>query len=143
MDETKKLEFPLFTLRLSVFVVFLLWSIDKIIRPEHAAAVFHHFYFISELKSSVSVAIGAAQLLLSVAFVLGVKKKFTYGLVFLLHLISTAACYKQYMQPYGDINLLFFAAFPMLAASYALYVLRDEDTLWVIGPRAAEKSSKY
>jgi hypothetical protein len=38
----------------------------------------------------------------------------------------------------GFDNLLFFAAWPMLAACFALYLLRDLDTLGVVGGRPQE-----
>ena len=36
----------------------------------------------------------------------------------------------------GFDNLLFFAAWPMLAACFALYLLRDLDTLGVVSGRS-------
>jgi putative oxidoreductase len=47
--------------------------------------------------------------------------------VFVFHAISTVASYRQYLDPFA--NLLFFAAWPMLAACYTLYILRDFDTI--------------
>jgi hypothetical protein len=35
-----------------------------------------------------------------------------------------------------DRDLLFFAAWPMLAAFFALYLLRDFDTRWTVGHEA-------
>jgi len=80
----------------------------------------------------VSYIIGAVELLIIFGFVLGYRKKVTYGLIFLFHAVSTLSCYNQYMSPFGEMHLLFFAAWPMLAACYALYVLRDQDTLWAL-----------
>jgi hypothetical protein len=51
-------------------------------------------------------------------------------LVFVLHGISTLSSYRQYLDPFD--NLLFFAAWPMLAACFALYSLRDLDTRWTL-----------
>jgi len=53
-----------------------------------------------------------------------------YGAVLLLHGISTLSAYKQYLHPFEPHNLLFFAAWPMLAACFALYYLREADVLW-------------
>lgn len=36
---------------------------------------------------------------------------------------------RQYLHPFEGVNLLLFAAWPMLAACLALYALRDADTL--------------
>ena len=40
--------------------------------------------------------------------------------------------FKQYLAPFEGPNLLFYAAWPMLAACFALYRLRDLDTLWAV-----------
>lgn len=45
----------------------------------------------------------------------------------LLHAVSTFSSFPQYLDPFK--NLLFFAAWPMLAACIALYLLRDLDTM--------------
>jgi len=128
-----RLELSLLLLRLGVFVVMIIWSIDKFVRPEHAAQVYQHFYFSPAFGTGVSYLIGIVQLVLVVGFVLGVKKTLTYGAVFVMHAISTLSSYKQYLAPYADApNILFFAAWPMLAACIALFLLRDRDTLWTV-----------
>jgi len=134
MNQTKSLPMALFFLRLSVFVVFLMWTLDKFIRPDHTASVFEAFYFSPTFGAAVSYAIGAVELLLILGFLVGFKKKLTYGAVLVLHLISTVSTYAQYLAPYEEINLLFFTAWPMLAACYALYVLRDHDTIGTFSP---------
>jgi len=123
----------LFFLRFSVFLVFLVWSVDKLVRPEHASLVFQNFYKLPSFGPLASYALGAGQILLSFTFLLGICKRYTYGAVFVLHLISTVSSYRQYWQPYENVNILFFAALPMLAACFALFVMRDQDTLLTLG----------
>jgi putative oxidoreductase len=50
--------------------------------------------------------------------------------------VSTLASFGKYVAPFEPHNLLFFAAWPMLAACIALYLLRDSDTLLSASPRA-------
>jgi hypothetical protein len=57
------------------------------------------------------------------------QKRYTYGLVLVFHGVSTLSSWKQYIL---EPNLLFFAAWPMLAACIALYLLRDLDTLFTV-----------
>ncbi len=133
MNVNHRIPLALFLLRVGVFIVMLIWTIDKFVRPEHAAAVYQAFYFISGLGAPVFYVIGSLELLLIVGFVLGVQKRLTYGAVFLLHAVSTFSSFKQYLAPFEGPNLLFFAAWPVLAACFALYYLRDQDTQWVIG----------
>jgi hypothetical protein len=121
------LRLALFLLRVSVFIVMAMWSLDKIISPGHAAAVFENFYGLSGMGGGILLAIGLVQLALEVAFVLGLWRLWTYGYVVIAHGISTLSSWRQYLDPFD--NLLFFAAIPMLAACIALFLLRDEDTL--------------
>jgi len=49
------------------------WTIDKFIRPEHAAAVFKGFYFIEGLDQSIYFIIGAIEMMIILAFLLATK----------------------------------------------------------------------
>ena len=129
MGKEKRLQVSLLLLRLGVFIVMLMWTVDKFVRPEHASAVYANFYFIEGLGHTVYVVIGAVELLVILAFVAGWKKGLTYAAVLVLHAVSTLSSYQQYLAPFEGPNLLFFAAWPMLAACIALYLLRDHDTL--------------
>ena len=73
--------------------------------------------------------IGGMEIIILLLFLAGYKKKYTYGAVLLFHAVSTLSSFKQYLAPFDGPNLLFFAAWPMLAACFALFLLRDGDTL--------------
>ncbi len=135
MNNTARVPLALFFLRLSVFLVMTMWTIDKFVRPDHAASVFENFYGLGGLGATIMYAVAGVELLLLLAFVLGIAQRFTYGLVLLLHAVSTLSSFRQYFQPFEKANLLFFAAWPMLAACFALYYLRDMDTRWRIAAR--------
>lgn len=131
-DQDKNLKLSLLLLRLGVFLVMFIWTFEKFVNPGHGIKIFEHFYFISGLGANIMYVIGALEMLLILAFVAGYKKKITYGAVALLHAVSTFSSFKQYLNPF-DGNMLFFAAWPMLAACIALFLLRDSDTKWTIG----------
>ncbi len=78
-------------------------------------------------------AIGGIEVIVLLLFVAGYKKTFTYGVVLALHAVSTLSSFKQYLAPFDGPNLLFFAAWPMLAACIALFLLRDQDRMWSVG----------
>jgi len=138
MNTEKRIPLALLMLRIGIFIVMLFWTIDKFVRPDHALTVYKYFYFIGGLGKNLIYVIGGVELLLMIGFLVGFKKRLTYGLVMILHAISTISSYKQYLDPYADgPNLLFFAAWPMLAACFALYYLRDLDTLGVIDKKTA------
>ena len=128
----KNLRKALLSLRLGVFIVMFMWTIDKFINPNHTARVFSKFYMLDGFSTSIFYVLGAIQLLLVLGFLVGFKKRITYGTILLMHAVSTLSSYMMYLDPWGPRNLLFFAAWPMLAACYSLYILRDEDTLFTI-----------
>lgn len=131
MTEKNRIEYSLFLLRLGVFIVMFVWTLDKFINPEHAAIVYKHFYFM-DVELSMMTIVAVVEMAIILAFVAGLYKRFTYGFVIIVHGISTLSSWKQYTV---DINLLFFAAWPMLAACVALYLLRDLDNKWVLAKK--------
>ena len=128
-NASRNLAISLMLLRLGIGVVFLMWTIDKFINPGHAASVFERFYMIKGLTSTLAYAVGAVQLCLVGAFLVGACRWLTYPIVMVLHAISTFSSYAKYVDPWTYPNLLFFAAIPMLSACTALWLLRDHDTM--------------
>ena len=124
------LTLSLFLLRLGVFIVMFVWTLDKFIDPTHGVRVYESFYMISGLGNQIMMALGAIEMVIILAFMAGLWKRYTYGFVMLIHSVSTFSAWEKYTI---DINLLFFAAWPMLAACVALYLLRDQDTKFTIG----------
>lgn len=120
-------------LRYGVFLVFLGWTLDKFLNPGHATKVFQGFYGISLPGNAILFGLAALELAIILAFLAGLWKTYTYGFVLVFHGISTLSSYEQYIPHYGaEVNLLFFAAWPMLAACWVLFVLRDLDTRWTL-----------
>ncbi len=133
MTERDRIATALVLLRAGIFVVMLMWTLDKLVNPGHGLRVLEGFYGIAGIGSGVLAAIAIAELILILAFVVGFQKRLTYGAVMVLHGLSTLSSYRQYLDPFS--NLLFFAAWPMLAACVALYLLRDLDTRWTVGSK--------
>lgn len=114
--------------RISIFIAMIIWVIDKFANPDHAAAVFEAFYGIGGIGPAVSYLLGTLQLAIMLAFLVGFQKKISYGLVLLMHTASTLVSFPKYLAPFESANILFYASWPMLAACFALYYLRDLDT---------------
>jgi hypothetical protein len=129
-DLKNRLQWSLLTLRLGVFIVMIMWTLDKFVNPEHSMKIFDKFYGISGLNEMIPYVVGTIQLILMIAFVAGVKQRLTYGIVFLMHGLSTLSSFNQYLD--GFNHLLFFAAWPMWAACFTLYLLRDQDVKFTI-----------
>ena len=125
------LQWSLLFLRVGVFIVMFIWTLDKFVNPAHSVKIFEHFYKIDGLNDIMAYGLGALQLILVIAFLFGIKKRLSYGLIFLIHAGSTLSAYALYIDAFN--NLLFFAAWPMLAACAALYLLRDADTKFTLG----------
>lgn len=106
-----------------------MWTIDKFVNPEHAAAVFKKFYMIDSLTSTLAYGVGALQAVVVIAFIAGAFRNVSYLIVLVLHSISTFSSYAKYIDPWTYPNLLFFAAIPMLSACFALWLLRNYDNL--------------
>lgn len=123
------LAWSLLGLRLGVVLVMAMWTIDKFLFPEHAAAIFRIFYGVTDLSASAAYVIGALQAAVLAAFLIGFQKRWATAAIFAIHLVSTLASFPKYLDPWTSPNLLFFAAWPMLAAIVALYLLRDFDSL--------------
>jgi len=108
MTEDKTLGWALFSLRLGLAILFLIWALDKLVNVEHGQAVFGKFYG-QEISTTIVYALGALQLLLVLAFTIGKFKSVTYGALLLMHLATTVVSLK-------------------MGALIALFLLRDRDT---------------
>jgi putative oxidoreductase len=108
------------------------WTVDKFVEPQHASKIMVEFYSVGGVGNFVIYFLAMIELAVIVAFLLGFAKQWSYGLVLLMHAVSTLSSYKKYLHPFEPPNLLFFAAIPMLAACFVLYYLREADVLWTI-----------
>jgi hypothetical protein len=136
MDMSRRLALSLLLLRLTLALVFGAWAADKFVNPEHGAAVLQAFYGLSGVPTNAVHALGAAQAALVLAFLLGVARTWSYGAVLVMHAITTAVSRKAYL---GLDNILFFSAWPMLAALIALFLLREQDTMLTLGGRGRRR----
>ncbi len=131
MTMENRIRISLLSLRLGVFVVMLVWTLDKIFRPGHAGMIFRDYYYLPDPGSGLLTAIGVAEIVILLLFLLGIRKTMSYGLVLLFHTVSTITPVYQY----ASGQLLFYAALPMWAACFTLFLLRDTDTLFTIGKK--------
>ena len=136
MTEQTRLQLSLLLLRLSVFLVMAIWTIDKFVNPSHTAGIFEKFYAIPGVGSVLVWGLAILEVVLILAFVAGLKKRLTYGAVLVLHGVSTFSAFREYLAPFEGAHLLFFASWPMLAACIALYLLRDQDRLLTFDNRS-------
>ena len=118
----------LFILRLGLGIFIMLWGLDKLFAPEATVMIFKHFY-LSNIGVTAAYVLGGLETLLGLIIILGKWKKYSYGIAMIMHAVSTLSTTKLLINPFGD-NHLFIAAIPVLAAFIALYLMREEDTLY-------------
>ena len=90
------------------------------------------YYKIPAIPDIVGTILAVAMMALLIAFLVGFKKKISYGLVFILHAIGTVMTIPALIPFVGlsGYNQLFLAAIPTAFAMLLLYCLRDEDTMF-------------
>ena len=128
MNQTN-LKLPLFILRATIALFFLVWALEKFVDPETTIAIWKAFYMVENLPLAAAYAIGALQIGVVICFFLGILKFWSYGFLMAIHALSTLSTYEQLLNPYEGHNHLFVAAIPTLGALIALFLLRDRDTL--------------
>ena len=115
--------------RLALAAFMAVWAVDKIVRPEHASGVFGYFYGIP-LAQHLTWIVGAIELVVILAFALGLLKTYSYLALFLVHAFGTATTLRTLAHPYGEGSaILFWAAVPVLAAFWTQFTLRHEDVI--------------
>lgn len=118
----------LLAIRLATAAFLLVWVARKLLTPEASTGIFANFYGVP-IGAEVVAALGAAQLLVVLAFAAGAFKVFSYGAVLVMHAVSTLSTWDRLLDPFTSPNALFWAAVPTLAAILALFLLRGEDQL--------------
>jgi putative oxidoreductase len=121
----------LFLLRVGLGFFLLLWSCDKFAEPGTTVNIFQGFYKIP-ISTSAAYVIGSVEALISMLFIAGAWRSYTYAIGLALHAISTFASWRQLTSPFSQGHHMFVAAIPVLTAFIALYILRDRDTLWAL-----------
>ena len=129
LKKANRTAIALLIMRLSVFLVMLIWTMYRFVRLEHATSLSEYFYSYTGATAGLAYMLAIAEFVLLTAFMLGMAPRITYGIVFLIQAISTFSFHAQYPRLCEPANIQFFAAWPMLAACFALYYLRDLDTL--------------
>jgi len=128
--QSKGLMWGLFLLRFGLGGFLALCSIDKIISPEVSVELFSYYYLIS-LPSWVVMMLGGFGLVLSLFFILGMYKTFTYGAAFILQAVALLTVIEKLLAPFGN-NSLLLMLIPLLFAFGALFVMRNLDTKWTL-----------
>lgn len=119
-------------LRVGMGLFLVLWGVDKLAATEASQGIFSHFYGISAGPSLVQVA-GGAEILLGTLLAVGLFRVPAAWIALGVNGVSTAASWKQILDPWGWFGLtdggthLFLASIVIMAANVVL-VLNARDT---------------
>ncbi|HEU5245679.1 MAG TPA: hypothetical protein VFU09_01170, partial [Candidatus Udaeobacter sp.] len=69
-------------MRLTVFLVMLIWTMYRFARLEHATSLSEHFYSYTGATAGLAYMLAIAEFVLLTAFMLGMAPRITSGIVF-------------------------------------------------------------
>jgi uncharacterized membrane protein YphA (DoxX/SURF4 family) len=140
----RRIALALLILRITLGLFLLLWGLEKLIIPERTVGIYDHFYGIP-MTTAVAPVLGVLQVALSLALLVGLWRRWSYGLATLVHAYSVIASWQPLIDPWGliwgEVKHLFLAGVPVLAGFVVLYMLRDLDLWTVDGQRARRGES--
>jgi hypothetical protein len=138
-SDEKKLALVLVFLRFSLGVFLMCVTLEYFVDPVGALKVWNQLYPIQMTGSWVPI-IGILLLVLCIFFILGAFRVISYAIVVMLQLITVVASFKSLISPSGmemvdRVSFLYYASgIPLLAAFFALFLLRHYD-LWSVDER--------
>jgi len=131
MNQNRKIEIALLIMRLSAAIFLGLWATLKFHHPEWTQNIFKGAYRIEffEVTNAMAYTFGILQLMIVVAFAIGLWRFWTYGLMMLMSaagVIGSLGSFAAYMNYPKNLML---TSIPTLGALIALFILRDLDNL--------------
>ena len=90
----KRIPAGLLILRFFLGTFLLQWSIEKLILPDAAARIASNFYGVT-LPAAGSYALGIAELIVSLALLVGFHRTISYGLSLLIHTVTVVVSWRQ------------------------------------------------
>ncbi len=120
-------------LRISLGWLLVIWGADKIFNAEHGVAVANKFYFGFLASERLLPIAGILQILLGLAVVAGLFRRWVYPVQILFNAASLLAVFASVIDPWGwfieGTNALFYPSLIIFAGSLLLIAYRDEDKL--------------
>src|ERR1700756_1474096 len=122
----KRIPAALLILRFFLATFLLQWSVEKLILPDAAARIASNFYGVT-LPAPASHALGVAELILSLALLLGFYRTVSYGLSLLVHTVTVVVSWRQLFDPWALAkvgNHLWISTWPTWGGFAALFLMR-------------------
>ena len=131
INEERNTKIALLFIRLSVAAVFLAWTSNKIFFAERSVTMMSNYYFFP-FTPNILLILGILEIGLVLVFLSGKFRNWTYAIILIGHTASTLVSSPRFFPPYEFHALLYLGAFSMLGACIALYLMRDQDTLFTL-----------
>ena len=141
-ETDRRIAAALLILRFFLGIFLLQWSIEKLILPDAAARIARGFYGVT-LPVEGSYALGIAELIVSLALLLGFYRTISYGLALLIHTVTVIVSWRQLFDPWGLAkvgNHLWISTWPTWGGFAALFLMREWDTWTVDGWRQSQSA---
>jgi putative oxidoreductase len=138
----KRIPAALLILRFFLAMFLLQWSIEKLILPDAAARIASNFYGVM-LPVSASYVLGVAELILSLALLVGFYRTISYSLSLVVHTVTVVVSWRQLFDPWGLAKVgshLWISTWPTWGGFAALFLMRDWDTWTVDGWRESRSA---
>lgn len=123
----------LFALRVTTGWLLVLWGLDKLVNVEHGVQVADSFYLGIGNQALIQNVLGVLEIVLGLLVVVGLWRKATYPVAFLVLAITAAAVWKSVLDPWGwfleGANVLFYPSVIIAAGAAVLWGTRDDDEL--------------
>lgn len=132
----------LLILRLGLAWFLFVWAVNKILAPEQYQKIWGYFHGI-DIGASMPYMMGSAQIAICLAMALGLWRKVSYGLGFLMHGVTVVVISSSLLAPFVikngfPTNRNSAVAIAALAGFAALWMLRKHD-LWSLDVWIAKK----
>ena len=138
----KRIPAALLILRFFLGTFLLQWSIEKLILPGATARIAGNFYGVT-LPVEGSYALGIAELIVSLALLVGFYRTISYGLSLLIHTVTVVVSWRQLFDPWGLAkvgNHLWISTWPTWGGFAALFLMREWDTWTIDGWRQSRSA---
>lgn len=120
-------------LRGGMGVFLVAWGVDKLLATESSQRIFSGMYSVDSGPTLVQMA-GVAEILLGVALAVGLLRVIAAWIALFVNLISTAASWRQILDPWGVLGLtdggthLFLASIVIMVVGVVLVLNARDDT---------------
>ncbi|MCF8466096.1 MAG: hypothetical protein K9G33_01715 [Sneathiella sp.] len=130
-DHYKQEALALLLLRVGLAWFIFVWATNKIIEPGQYVRIWGYFHGI-DIGETMPYFMGGAQIVICVLAALGFWRIFTYGLLFLMHLVTVIVIFPTLIAPFViednfPVNRNNAIAVAALGGFAALWLLRHRD----------------